>query len=63
MADVENKHVDTKEGKQGGEGMNWKIGIDIHTLICIKRITNKNLLYKKKAVLDIKKKPCLEYIK
>ena len=27
--------------------MNWEIGIDIYTLICIKWITNKNLLYKK----------------
>ena len=37
--DVENKHMDTKGGKQGGEGgggMNWEIGIDIYTLICIK---------------------------
>ena len=33
-------------GGDGG-GMNWKIGIDIYTLICIKWITNKNLLYKK----------------
>ena len=33
----------------GGRGgvMNWEIGIDIYTLICIKWITNKNLLYKK----------------
>ena len=31
----------------GGDGMNWEIGIDIYTLICIKQITNKNLLYKK----------------
>ena len=27
--------------------MNWEIGIDVYTLICIKWITNKNLLYKK----------------
>ena len=27
--------------------MNWEIGIDIYTLICIKWTTNKNLLYKK----------------
>ena len=26
--------------------MNWEIGIDIYTLICIKWITNKNLQYK-----------------
>ena len=31
----------------GGGGMNWEIGIDMYTLICIKWITNKNLLYKK----------------
>ena len=38
-------------GKMVGGGgecvMNWEIGIDIYTLICIKWITNKNLLYKK----------------
>ena len=48
--DVENKRMDTKGGKQGwgdGGGMNWEIGIDMYTLICIKWITNKNLLYKK----------------
>ena len=44
--------MDTKGGKQlvgvgGGEVMNWEIGIDIYTLISIKWITNKNLLYKK----------------
>ena len=27
--------------------MNCEIGIDMYTLICIKWITNKNLLYKK----------------
>ena len=25
--------------------MNWEIGIDIYTLLCIKQITNENLLY------------------
>ena len=42
--------MDTKRGKwQGGgdDGMNWEIGIDMYTLICIKWITNENLLYKK----------------
>ena len=43
--------MDTKGGKWqgwgGGGGMNWEIGIDIYTLICIKWIPNKNLLYKK----------------
>ena len=37
-----------KSGSRGGGGvMNCKIRIDIYTLICIKWITNKNLLYKK----------------
>ena len=49
--DIENKRMDTKGGKQGGGGggggMNWEIGIDIYMLICVKQITNKNLLYKK----------------
>ena len=42
--------METKGGKRGEggcAGMNWEIGIDIYTLICIKYITNKNLLYKK----------------
>ena len=38
--------MDTKGGREGG-GMNWEIGIDIYTLLCIKGITNKNLVYKK----------------
>ena len=36
--------------------MNWEIGIDIYTLICIKWITNKNLLYKKINFKKSKKK-------
>ena len=34
----------------GGSGgvMNLAIGIDMYTLMCIKLMTNKNLLYKKK---------------
>ena len=48
--------MDTKRGKQrggwgggggGGGVMNWVIGIDMYTLMCIKLMTNKNLLYKK----------------
>ena len=33
----------------GGDGgvMNWEIGIDMYTLMCIKWMTNKDLLYKK----------------
>ena len=37
--DVENKRMDTKGRKPGGDGggvMNWEIGIDIYTLMCIK---------------------------
>ena len=61
--DVENKRMDTKWGKWQGDGgggvMNWAIGIDMYTLICIKWITNKNLLYKKinKIQKFQKKKP------
>ena len=43
--------MDTKGGKRwgGGDGgsMNWAIAIDMYTLMCIKWMTNKNLLYKK----------------
>ena len=45
------ERMDTKGGKWwvggGGGGMNWETGIDMYTLICIKWITNKKLLYKK----------------
>ena len=34
-------------GWEGGGGMNWEIGIDLYTLMCIKLMTNKNLQYKK----------------
>ena len=37
--DVENKRMDTKGGKwwRGGGGViNWEIGIDMYTLICIR---------------------------
>ena len=57
--DVENKRTDTNGGKQqvgggGGSVMNWEIGIDIYTLICIKWIINKNLLYKKINKIKLK---------
>ena len=43
--------MDTKGGKWWGDGhggvMNWAIGIDMYTLMCIKLMTNENLLYKK----------------
>ena len=29
----------------GRRGKNWEVGTDIYTLLCIKQITNKNLLY------------------
>ena len=53
--------MDTKGEKWwwgGGDGgMNWEIEIDIYTLICIKWITNKNLLSKKiNKILKLKKK-------
>ena len=43
--------MDTKGEKLWwvGDGgvMDWAIGIDMYTLMCIKLMTNKNLLYKK----------------
>ena len=42
--------MDTKGEKPrwGGDGgvLNWAIGIDMYTLMCIKLMTNKNLQYK-----------------
>ena len=43
--------------------MNWVIGIDMYTLMCIKLMTNKNLLYKKiNKILKFKKKEILEIL-
>ena len=43
--------MDIKGGKRWGGGcggvLNWAIVIDMYTLMCIKLMTNKNLLYKK----------------
>ena len=43
------EHQGGKAGRVrgGGGGMNWETGIDMYTLIYIKWIINKNLLYKK----------------
>ena len=38
--DVENGHVDTVG--EGEAEMNWKIGIDIYTLPCVKQKTSGN---------------------
>ena len=52
--------MDTKGGKQwgGGDGgvLNWAIGIHMCTLMCIKLMTNKNLLYRKRNKIKLKKK-------
>ena len=51
--------MDTKGGKPrwGGDGgvLNWAIGIDMYTLICIKLINNKNLqsIKKKKSATSL----------
>ena len=44
----------TPRGERGC-GMNWEIGNDIYTLICIQQITNENLLYSTGTPL-----PCTE---
>ena len=41
--DVENKHMDTNGGKEGG--MNCETGTNVYILIRIKYITNENLLH------------------
>ena len=56
--DVENKCMATKGGKWRGGGvcvMNWEIVIDRYTLMCIKLMTNKNLLYKRINKIKFKK--------
>ena len=46
--------MDTKGVKQLGGGggglMNWAIGIDMYTLMCIKLMTTKDMLYKKNKI-------------
>ena len=45
--------MDAKGGKpwwgRDGGVLNWAIGIDMYTLMCIKLMTNKNLQYKKQT--------------
>ena len=40
-----------------GDGgvLNWAIGIDMYTLMCIKLMTNKDVLYKKINKIKLKK--------
>ena len=54
--------MDTKGGKWRGvgSGMNWVIMTDMYTLMCIKLMTNKNLLYKKINKIKFKKKKMLK---
>ena len=58
--------MDTKGGKLrwGGDGgvLNWVIGIDMYTLMCIKLMTNKNLQYKqtKQLILNFHWVICME---
>ena len=47
--DVENKHMNTIIRRDGG--INWKIGIGIYTLPCVRQITNENLLYSRRGKL------------
>ena len=46
-AEIETQMQKTNIWTQGGDEINWEIGIDVNTLLtlCIKQITNENLLY------------------
>ena len=44
FTNLENKLMVTK-GERSGGGINWEFGIDIYTLLYLKWITNKDLLY------------------
>ena len=69
---LRHRHREQMYGHQGGKAsgcvcvcvcvMNWEIGIDTCTLMCIKWMTNKNLLYKKINKF-LKKTPILYMIK
>ena len=47
MKNLKEPRGESVRAGEGRGGMNWEIGIDIYTPICIKWVTNKNLLYKK----------------
>ena len=49
-------------GGGGGGVTNWAIGIDMYTLMCIKLMTNKNLLYKKINKIKFKNSKKKEWI-
>ena len=44
MTDLENKLLVTG-GRGGGRGIDWEFGIDRYTLLDVKQITSKDLLY------------------
>ena len=44
LTDLENELMVTG-GKGSGGGMDWDFGIDMYTLLYLKWITNKDLLY------------------
>ena len=41
------------KGERGRGERNWEIGIDIYTLLHMKQMTNKDLLYKRKELYSI----------
>ena len=57
--DKENKYKDTK-GESGG-GKNWEVEIDTYTLLilCIKQISNENILY---STMDSKREGIYVYV-
>ena len=44
LTDLEKKLKGYQRGKVGG-GINWEFGTDMYTLLYLKYITNKDLLY------------------
>ena len=51
---MDTKGVKLWRGWGDGGVMNWVIGIDMDTVMCIKLMTNKNLLYKKMNKIKFK---------
>ena len=43
---------DKRQGGGRGGGINWEIGVDIYTLLCIKQITSESLLYTQGTLLS-----------
>ena len=43
--EIQRQRINVWMPSRKGGGVNWETGTDIHTLLCVKQISRKNLLY------------------